>query len=270
MQVRNGDKILISFDFYEYETKSTTPVEGPHAVFNYIARYNVDITDFPIKYLQNEELDIKVLTLVVSEDDEDDADDEDLPPAITVGIETLELVDKSPTAHDPHVQMEYLSFELLAFHAAELETESYAKQSILGQPCDVGYRRTFQLPYGTPSRNLLRKIKYDELTSPGGVTVLNDPRDISFFLVSEPADDEVDAECEDLAVGSLVVAELLSRNEHTITQSLDLYSVTKPEVIVGKLNVSISGLPDCVRAIANYEDAQSRFYTVDYNSQKNS
>ncbi|XP_022337426.2 protein fantom-like isoform X1 [Crassostrea virginica] len=154
---------------------------------------------------------------------------------VTVTISHLSLNEKATVLSNDNVKQLFVAYNFLGIEPQELETPFSLPKPKANTSITYNFTKTFQVDM---QKNYERRQYLAAMLLP------DDPEQgrIRFTVVSEPPDDDMDAECEDIGVAFVSVKEVLMSKKDVEEQNVDIHDVKNDKEVIGSLNVTVKCL----------------------------
>lgn len=158
-----------------------------------------------------------------------------LANSVTVTISHLSLNEKATVLNNDSVKQLFVAYNFLGIEPQELETPFSLPKPKANLPITYNFTKTFQVDM---QKNYERRQYLAAMLLP------DDPEQgrIRFTVVSEPPDDDMDAECEDIGVAFVSVKEILMSKKDFEEQNVEICDVKNDQEVIGSLNVTVKCL----------------------------
>ncbi|XP_048736763.2 protein fantom-like isoform X2 [Ostrea edulis] len=155
--------------------------------------------------------------------------------SVTVTISHLSLNEHAAVLNNDNVRQLFVAYNFLGIEPQDLETPFSLPKPKANNPITYNFTKTFQVDM---------QKNYERRQYLAGMLLPDDPEQgrIRFTVVSEPPDDDMDAECEDIGVAFVSVKEILMTKKDVEEQNVDLHDVKNEQNVIGTLNVTLKCL----------------------------
>ncbi|XP_062566792.1 protein fantom-like [Saccostrea cucullata] len=155
--------------------------------------------------------------------------------SVTVTISHLSLNENATVLDNDNVKQLFVAYNFLGIDPQDLETPFSLPKPKANIPIAYNFTKTFQVDM---------QKNYERRQYLAGMLLPDDPEQgrIRFTVVSEPPDDDMDAECEDIGVAFVGVKEILMTKKDVEEQNVDLHDVKNEKEVIGTLNVTVKCL----------------------------
>ncbi|XP_074644933.1 protein fantom-like isoform X2 [Tubulanus polymorphus] len=160
---------------------------------------------------------------------------------VKVTISHLSLEENSSISTDPDIQLLFVEYRFLGVAADELETPFSLPKP---KPHDRIYFNFEKVFHVDPEEN------YEKRQYLASMLLPDDPDDgrMKLIVVSEPTEDNPDAECEDVGIVFVSIPQILKTGKDLINEEAEIVDMNDESTVIGHLNVSVECL-DALRAI---------------------
>ncbi|XP_021379190.1 protein fantom-like isoform X5 [Mizuhopecten yessoensis] len=162
---------------------------------------------------------------------------------VTITISHLSLEEGANVLHRDNIRQLFVAYNFLGIEPQELETPFSLPKPKPGQQIAFNFSKTFQVDI---EKNYTRRQFLASMLLP------DDPEQgrIRFTIVSEPPDEDMEGDCEDVGVAWVSIKTILMKRENIIEQDVEVLDVKNEKNVIGSLNLSV----DCLAALQAVEN----------------
>ncbi|XP_071959078.1 protein fantom-like [Antedon mediterranea] len=157
---------------------------------------------------------------------------------VTVTISHVILEADTRVIEDENIERLFVEYRFLGCVPEELETPFALPKPKPDHRIEFNFKKVFHVDHEN------NQLQRDYLAS---MLLPEDPSEgkIRFTLVSEPAEDKPDLECEDQGYAYVDVQEILKQGRDVIDLDIDIADASDQSIMIGTMNVSV----ECVSAL---------------------
>ncbi|PVD20902.1 hypothetical protein C0Q70_19065 [Pomacea canaliculata] len=157
---------------------------------------------------------------------------------VTVVVSHLSLEEDSPPMVNPNIKQLFVAYSFVGLPPQDTETPFSLPKPRPQSQIAFNFSRTIAVDM---KRHLERRQHLALMLLPDH----EDQGRIRFTVVSEPPEDEQDADCEDVGVAYVSVRDILKNKADLKDADIDIFDVGNPKRVIGQMNVTV----ECLAAL---------------------
>ncbi|XP_069113817.1 protein fantom-like isoform X2 [Argopecten irradians] len=162
---------------------------------------------------------------------------------VTITISHLSLEEGADVLHRDNIRQLFVAYNFLGIDPQELETPFSLPKPRPGQQIAFNFSKTFQVDI---EKNYTRRQFLASMLLP------DDPEQgrIRFTIVSEPPDEDMEGDCEDVGIAWISIKKILMNQRNITEEDVEVLDAKDQRTVIGSLNLSV----DCLAALQAVEN----------------
>ncbi|XP_060079479.1 protein fantom-like isoform X2 [Ylistrum balloti] len=162
---------------------------------------------------------------------------------VTITVSHLSLEEGADVLHRDNIRQLFVAYNFLGIEPQELETPFSLPKPKPGQQIAFNFSKTFQVDI---EKNYTRRQFLASMLLP------DDPEQgrIRFTIVSEPPDEDMEGDCEDVGIAWVSIKKILMNQRNITEEDVEVLDVKDQRTVIGCLNLSV----DCLSALQAVEN----------------
>ncbi|KAK3603408.1 hypothetical protein CHS0354_009388 [Potamilus streckersoni] len=170
---------------------------------------------------------------------------------VTITITSLALDPDSPPMQDDSIKQLFVEYKFLGIKPEETETPFSLPKPRPNSHIQFNFSNTFHVDF---EKNYTRRQILASMLLPSHA----DKGRIRFTVVSEPDEDEEDAECEDIGVVIVSIPEIFKSKKDIIDEDVDIVNMKDEKTVIGSMKLTVQCLA-ALEAVAKEMQVQGTY-----------
>ncbi|KAL3860281.1 hypothetical protein ACJMK2_010423 [Sinanodonta woodiana] len=154
---------------------------------------------------------------------------------VTITITSLSLYPDSPPMHDDSIKQLFVEYKFLGIKPEETETPFSLPKPKPNSHIQFNFSNTFHVDF---EKNYTRRQILASMLLPSHA----DKGRIRFTVVSEPDEDEEDADCEDIGVVIVSIPDIFRNKKDIIDEDVNIVNMTDEKTVIGSMKLTVQCL----------------------------